>query len=96
MDIIIKVTNEQLALIGKFKPTGTFEQEVISYANGLVAFYVDQGRQVESKEGTDLDSKRLETLKAEPELVAQVDAIIEAKVVVVDPIVKPVTIVKGV
>jgi len=80
MEITITVTKEQLELIENFKPASTFEKELLDYANGLVAFYVGKGQQVLDEKEIENDAKRLEALKKDEILMAQVDLILKEEV----------------
>lgn len=79
MDIIITVTDEQLAIINKANTTEKFLAELTAYANGLVTFYVGEGDKVTAAEEAALDAQRLEALKADETKLAEVDAVITAK-----------------
>ncbi len=74
-------------------PEGITEKqatEITNYANGLIAFYLDEARQAAEKVAADLDAQRLAELKADAVKLAEIDRLIEAKVgkEVVEPVKK--------
>ncbi len=83
MNIIL--TEEQEAIV-----TDKMIQNVTAYAQGLIAFELDEARQAAEKLSADLDAQRLAELKADEVKLAEIDRAINAKTAkeVVEPVKK--------
>ena len=75
----ITITKEQQEIISRATPIAEFEKELQSYVDGLVAFYVDKGSKVIDQQEAEMDKKRLALLKDDKDLLALLDASIEAE-----------------
>jgi len=93
VEIKIDVTNEQLAIISRKIDSDTFYSQVMANLTGLVAWYLDEGRQVIEAEEKAVARERVDLIvKLNPEDVAKVDEIIGYPVISKEPVV----LVKGV
>jgi len=77
MNITIEVTKEQEEIIERYVSLAKFEQELKSYADGLVNFYVSEGQKVIMQEEEALDKERLNALKANTKTLELIDAAIK-------------------